>query len=32
MDTTDAAVYEGWYQVVYIPAAAPKDVSGNEEG
>ena len=29
-DTTDAAVYNGWYEAVYMPAAAPE--SGNESG
>ena len=29
-DTTDAAVYNGWYAAVYMPAAAPEN--GNENG
>ena len=29
-DTTDAAVYNGWYAAVYMPAAAPEN--GNESG
>ncbi len=29
-DTTDAAVYEGWYSAVYMPAVAPE--TGNESG
>ena len=29
-DTTDAAVYEGWYSAVYMPAAAPENENGEE--
>ncbi len=27
-DTTDAAVYEGWYAVMYMPAVAPENGNG----
>lgn len=30
-DTTDAAVYNGWYAAVYMPAAAPESGNGEEE-
>ena len=30
-DTTDAAVYEGWYKAVYMPAVAPGDEEGENE-
>lgn len=29
-DTTDVAVYEGWYSAVYMPAAAPENENGEE--
>ena len=30
-DTTDAAVYNGWYAAVYMPAAAPESGNGEDE-
>ena len=30
-DTTDAAVYNGWYAAVYMPAAAPENGNGEDE-
>ena len=27
-DTTDAAIYDGWYESVYVPAAEPDEVPG----
>ena len=30
-DTTDAAVYNGWYAAVYMPAVAPESGNGEDE-